>query len=88
MTIEWPVAIIIIVLIAAIGGVGPELVTRKSKNTHDAIEAEFGRQYQDMAQNYESLAQELREGQAKMQSDLAELRKKVDSMERMLKEVG
>ena len=42
----------------------------------------------EIAADYETLAKETRDAAKAMQSDLAELRKKVDSIEKMMREVG
>ena len=41
-----------------------------------------------MVENYETLAKETHEAQASFQSKLDEMQKKVDAMEKMLREVG
>ncbi len=45
-------------------------------------------QYRELVGEYENLAQQTRDLQAAMQADLAELRKKVASIEHMMREVA
>jgi len=47
-----------------------------------------GGQYHLLATDYGSLAKETRDLQKAMQADLAEIRKRVESIERMMREVG
>jgi hypothetical protein len=48
----------------------------------------YGEQYRLIAADYETLAKETRDAAAAMQTDLARLRDKVDSIEAMMREVG
>ena len=53
-----------------------------------AEKGKSGEQYRALAAAYEGLAKETRDGQKAMQADLAELRKRAESIERMMREVG
>ena len=52
------------------------------------MQAKYNEQYQVLAADYATLAGELRDSQAAMQSDLAKLAASVESIETMMREVG
>jgi uncharacterized protein Yka (UPF0111/DUF47 family) len=81
MTIDWPLAMIITVLIVAVAGVSSGILN----HPHDVALKTLSEKY---ASQYQALAQETRDLQKTMQTDLAELRAKVESIERMMREVG
>jgi hypothetical protein len=81
MTIDWPLAMIITVLIVAVAGVYSGILN----HPHDVALKTLSEKY---ASQYQALAQETRDLQKTMQTDLAELRAKVESIERMMREVG
>ena len=81
MTIDWPVAIIIVVLIVAGAGVFSGILN----HPHDVALKTISEKY---AGQYQTLAQETRDLQKAIQTDLAEIRAKVESIERMMREVG
>ncbi len=81
MTIDWPVAMIIVVLIVAGAGVSSGILN----HPHDVALKTISEKY---ASQYQALAQETRDLQKAMQADLAEIRAKVESIERMMREVG
>ncbi|HEY4976142.1 MAG TPA: hypothetical protein VII05_02165 [Gaiellaceae bacterium] len=84
----WPLAVILIIVI--IGAVAL-LSTIVAGNAGVAAEAEKGKngeQYRLLAADYETLAKETRDAATAMKADLATLREKVDSVEKMMREVG
>jgi hypothetical protein len=81
MTIDWPVAIIIVILILAGWGIVSGIINRP----HDAALKIISEKY---AGQYQELAQETRDLQKAIQTDLADIRVKVESIERMMREVG
>jgi hypothetical protein len=81
MTIDWPLAMIITVLIVAVAGVSSGILN----HPHDVALKTISEKY---ASQYQALAQETRDLQKAMQADLAEIRAKVESIERMMREVG
>ncbi|MBN2083908.1 MAG: hypothetical protein JW748_01700 [Anaerolineales bacterium] len=81
MTIDWPVALIIMVLIAAGAGVLSGILN----HPHDVALKTVSEKY---ASQYQALAQETRDLQKAIQTDLADIRTKVESIERMMREVG
>jgi len=88
MSIDWPVAFVVMIAIAACAGVMSEYVKSRSRSTQDETGAKYAEQYRKMVENYETLAKETREAQATLQSKLEEMQKKIDAMEKMLREVG
>ncbi len=81
MTIDWSLAMIITVLIVAVAGVSSGILN----HPHDVALKTLSEKY---ATQYQALAQETRDLQKTMQTDLAEIRAKVESIERMMREVG
>ncbi len=81
MTIDWPLAMIITVLIVAVAGVSSGILN----HPHDVALKTLSEKY---ASQYQALAQETRDLQKGMQTDLADMRAKVESIERMMREVG
>jgi uncharacterized protein YoxC len=81
MTIDWPLAMIIVVLIVAVGGTLSGVLNRPHDTALKVISEKYAGQYQ-------ALAQETRDLQKAMQADLADIRAKVESIERMMREVG
>ncbi len=64
-------------------------VTAASSGSLEAVGSWTSReQYHALATDYESLAKETRDAQKTMPADLAEIRKRVESIERMMREVG
>jgi polyhydroxyalkanoate synthesis regulator phasin len=88
MNIGWPAAIVLATLI--MGGVillVSQMATRGSIATEEA-KGKYGEQYRMLAADYEKLAKETKDAESAIQADVAVLREKVDSMERMMREVG
>jgi len=81
MTVDWPLAMIITVLIVAVAGVSSGILN----HPHDVALKTLSEKY---ASQYQALAQETRDLQKGMQTDLADMRAKVESIERMMREVG
>lgn len=88
MTIGWPVALVAIAIIIGIVTVLSTIAAGRAEVAREEAKGKYGEQYRMIAADYETLAKETRDAQAAMQSDLAELRKKVDSIEQMMREVG
>jgi hypothetical protein len=88
MIIGWPLAVIVVAIV--IGGVAFLSTVIASRAAVDAEEAKGknGEQYKMLAADYEKLAKETRDAQAAMQADLADMRAKVESIEKMMREVG
>jgi len=88
MSIGWPVALIVTAIIVGIVAFLSTVVASRTEVEKEEAKGKYGDQYRTLAADYETLAKEQRDIQAAMQSDLAELRKKVDSIENMMREVG
>ncbi len=88
MTIGWPAALIVIVVIIGIVAFLSTVVAGRTEVEREEAKGKYGDQYRQLAADYESLAKETKNVQAAMQSDLAELRSKVESIEGMMREVG
>ncbi len=88
MTLDWPVAILIIVVILAAGVAigGPN--RRRHELQMAEVKAKGHEEYKALAEKFEALAQETRDLQATIQSDLAAVRVSVASIESMMRDVS
>lgn len=88
MSIGWPLAVVLVAIV--LGGVSLIATQMAAKAGVAAEEAKgkYGEQYRMLAADYEKLAKEMRDSQAAMQADLADMRVKVESIEKMMREVG
>ena len=84
----WPeVVIIVFVVIGAVALVSTLVAVRAGVRTEEA-KGRYADQYRKLVADYEALAKETRDGQAAVGADLAELRKAVESIETMMREVA
>jgi hypothetical protein len=88
MTLEWPLAIVLVVVIFLVVGAVQTPAHRRSRLQLEEMKAKYNAQYQTLAADYATLAVELRDTQAAMQADLAKLAASVESIEAMMREVG
>jgi ribosome-binding protein aMBF1 (putative translation factor) len=79
--------IVIIIILGAVALFSTVAAGRASVATEEA-KGKSGEQYRMLAADYETLVKETRDAATAMQSDLAKLREKVDSIEHMMREVG
>jgi len=84
----WPLAVVIAIVVIGVVAVLSSIVAGNASVAAEKAKGEYGEQYRMIAADYETLAKETRDAAKAMQSDLAELRKKVDSIEKMMREVG
>jgi type II secretory pathway pseudopilin PulG len=84
----WP--LVVVIAIVVIGGVAllSTVVAGNASVAAEKAKGEYGEQYRLIAADYEKLAQETSDAAKVMQTDLATLRAKVDSIEKMMREVG
>jgi len=84
----WPLVAVIAIVI--IGGVAllSSVVAGNASVAAEKAKGEYGEQYRMIAADYETLAKETRDTTSAIQADLATLREKVDSVEKMMREVG
>ena len=87
MSIDWPMAFIVMIAIGACAGVVSEFIKSRSRSAQDEAGAKYAEQYRTIAANYETLVKGTQEAQAAIQNELGDMQKKVDSIEKMLKEV-
>lgn len=88
MTLDWPLAIVLVTLIFFGVVVATAPANRRAKHDLEEMKAKYNEQYQVLAADYAKLAGELRDSQASMQGDLAKLAAGVESIEAMMREVG
>ena len=84
----WPIAVVIVIVIVGVVAVASTIVGGNASVAAEKAKGENGEQYRLIAADYEKLAQETRDVAKAMQSDLAALRVKIDSIEHMMREVG
>jgi hypothetical protein len=88
MNIGWPAAIVLATLImGAVVLIASQMAAKASLQIEDA-KGKYGEQYRMLADEYTKLAQETRDSHVAMQADVASVKVAVDSMERMMREVG
>jgi Skp family chaperone for outer membrane proteins len=88
MTLDWPLAIVLVTVIFFGVVVATAPANRRAKHDLEEMKAKYNEQYQVLAADYAKLAGELRDTQAAMQADLARLATGVESIEAMMREVG
>lgn len=88
MTLTWPLAIVLVVVIFLVVTAVQTPAHRRSRLQLEEMKAKYNEQYQVLAADYATLAAELRDTQAAMQADLAKLAAGVESIEAMMREVG
>jgi hypothetical protein len=88
MTLDWPTAIVLVVVIFMGVTAIQTPAYRRSRLQIAEMNAKSNDQYKALAADYGALAGELRDSQAAMQADLAKLTASVESIEAMMREVG
>ncbi len=88
MTLTWPLAIVLVVVIFLLVAAVQTPAHRRSRFQLAEMKAKYNEQYQTLAADYAKLAVELRDSQAAVQADLAKLTASVESIEAMMREVG
>lgn len=88
MTLEWPAVVLIIFLVFVVVVVISEPTRRRHELHMAEVKAKGHEEYKALAEKFEALAQETRDAQAAMQSDLAALRVSVASIEAMMRDVS
>ena len=88
MTLDWPLAIVIVTVIFFGVVVAMAPANRRSRHELEEMKAKHNEKYETLAADYATLAVELRDTQAAMQADVAKLATGVESIEAMMREVG
>jgi hypothetical protein len=88
MSIGWPAAIIIVILIIGWVALLSTVIAARAGVDAEKAKGTSTEQYRKLVSDYEELTRETREVQTAVRDDLAELRAKVESMEHMMREVG
>jgi hypothetical protein len=88
MNTEWAVALIILVLIVVVGAVASGIINRPHNIALKIISEKYASQYQALVSDYAALSKETKALLQAIQTDLAEMRAKVEAIERMMREVG
>jgi hypothetical protein len=88
MTLTWPAAFLIFMLVfLAVVVFGTPARTRHAEKMAE-IKAKSGEQHKEISAKYEALAVDLHTTQAAMQVGLAKLAASVESIEKMMRDVG
>jgi hypothetical protein len=85
---SWSVAVIVMVVLVFLGCIALAFIDIRGKTAQEEAKGKYGEQYRMIAADYETLAKETREATQAIQSDLATMLARVDSIDRMMREVG
>jgi len=85
---SWSVALIVMVVLIFLGCIALAFIDIRGKVAQEEAKGKYGEQYRMLADDYEKLAKETREATQAIQSDLATMLERVDSIDRMMREVG
>ena len=98
MSISGPVAAIVVALVFIIGFIVMGAISNRpgslsrsriaAQVAKEEAQAKHAEQYRTLAADYETLARETRDATSALRSDLATMLERVDSIERMMREVG
>ena len=88
LTLDWPVAVLIMFVILAVGTAVGGPTRRRHALQMAELKAKGQTEYQALAEKFSALAQETREVQAAMQADLAAVQASVASIEKMMRDVS
>jgi len=88
MSITWPAAIVIVVLIFFAAVIATMPANRRHQIKMAEIKARGGEEFEALNGRYEVLANETREAQAAMQTDISAIRASVEAIEQMMRDVG
>ncbi|HEY3316849.1 MAG TPA: hypothetical protein VGK50_00280 [Coriobacteriia bacterium] len=88
MSIGWPLAVVAVAIVIGIVAVLSTVLAARGAVATEEAKGKYGEQYRMLAADYEKLAKETRDVQAAMRTDLDDLRAKVESIEKMMREVG
>jgi len=88
MTLDWPVAVLIMFVIFVVVVMASEPRRRRHELAMAELKATGQGEYQSLAGRFEALANETREAQAAMEADLAAVRASVASIETMMRDVS
>jgi hypothetical protein len=88
VTIGWPLVVIFAIIMVSVVAVISAAIAGRAAMNSVAQEGKSDEHYRTLAADYEGLAKQTRDVQNAMQADLADLRKRMESIERMMREVG
>lgn len=88
MTIGWPQAVIAGIAIMSAVGLHSARISSRTEIAREEVRGKHAEEYRQVLAGYESLAAEMRELQKAMRQDLADIRRRVESIERMMRDVG
>jgi len=87
-TIGWPLALVAVFVLIVCAVVLSTIFGGRAAVASERVKGDAGEQYRQMAADYETLARETRDLATSIQTELAALREKVDSIEAMMREVA
>ena len=88
MTLDGPLAFLIFVFVVFTVSIATTPSRRRHQIQVEEIKARGGEQFKEITAEYTKLAQETRQAQASMQTDIAAIRTSVESIEQMMRDVG
>jgi glycine betaine/choline ABC-type transport system substrate-binding protein len=88
MTLNWPEVVLIMFLVFVVLVAASEPRRRRHELEMAEVKAKGPQEYQVLAEKFAALAQETRDLQASMRTDLGAVRVSVEAIETMMREVG
>lgn len=86
--LEGPLGFVIVVLVFFAVATATTPSHRRHQIKLAEIKARGGEKFEELTAEYTKLAQETREAQASMQADIGAIRTSVESIEKMMRDVG
>jgi flagellar basal body-associated protein FliL len=86
--IGWPATVIVVIVVIGVVALISTVVASNASVASEKTKGKFTEQYRELVSSYEALAHETRDLQTATQTELAELRQKVESIEHMMREVA
>jgi hypothetical protein len=86
--IGWPATVIVVIVVIGVVALISTVVASNAGVASEKTKGKLTEQYRELVTSYEALAQETHDLQTAAQAELAELRKKVESIEHMMREVA
>jgi hypothetical protein len=88
MTMGWPLALVAVFVLIVLAVVLSTIFGGRAAVAGERAKGDSGERYRQIVADYAALARETRDLESTIRAELAALRKKIDSIEAMMQEVG